>query len=264
MKARIKSLLRESGLYAFTYDSLPTGIDWLIDIRRGGILGSAPVFLDVGANVGQTVTELRLRWPDARIHAFEPFASPRAALELAVKGDAKTTVVPLAMGATPGRVSIRPAHDSLQSSLQPDDDGPGRQHDGAPPDSHRRPPPEAIEVDTLDAYCARTGVTHVDILKTDTEGYDLEVLKGATGLLSRGQVTYVMVEVGLQAEDRQHTPLHSAMALLTGHGMRLLGLYETYPLHFYPDPFTFCNALFVAAKPRHKAALQRRGQFESE
>lgn len=270
MKARIKSLLRESGLYAFTHDSLPTGIDWLIDISRAGTIGTAPVCFDVGANVGQTVAELRARWPESRIHAFEPFAAPLEQLRAAVRGDGRVTVVPIAMGSRPQKMSVRPAANSVQNSLQ-GDAAEGRQgvttvatgsgRDAAGGD---RPAAETIEVDTLDAYCERHRIERIDVLKIDTEGWELEVLKGAAGLLAAGRISYVLAEVGLQAEDRQHTPFVDVLQWLGGRGMRLLGLYETYPLHFYPDPFTFCNALFAVAPLRHKGALRRRGLDDGE
>ena len=36
---------------------------------------------------------------------------------------------------------------------------------------------------TVDAEAERLGVERIDLLKTDTEGYELEVLRGAAGLL---------------------------------------------------------------------------------
>ena len=35
-----------------------------------------------------------------------------------------------------------------------------------------------VSVITLDDYCSELGIARVDLLKIDTQGYDLEVLKG--------------------------------------------------------------------------------------
>lgn len=46
---------------------------------------------------------------------------------------------------------------------------------------------------TLDAYCGRTGVWP-DLLKIDVEGAELQVLHGATGILSRPLAPAVLFE----------------------------------------------------------------------
>jgi hypothetical protein len=47
---------------------------------------------------------------------------------------------------------------------------------------------------TLDQFCEQEKVDHIDILKVDTEGHDLSVLKGATRTLRDRGVSFVHVE----------------------------------------------------------------------
>jgi hypothetical protein len=47
----------------------------------------------------------------------------------------------------------------------------------------------------LDDYLERQGITHVDFIKMDVEGAELEVLRGATSLLSRKPRPVWMMEV---------------------------------------------------------------------
>jgi hypothetical protein len=51
-----------------------------------------------------------------------------------------------------------------------------------------------VPVNTLDRYCEASGVAHVDLLKVDVEGGELDVLKGAGGLLGRKAVSLVQFE----------------------------------------------------------------------
>jgi FkbM family methyltransferase len=51
-----------------------------------------------------------------------------------------------------------------------------------------------IETTTLDAFCAAEEVDEIDFLQIDVQGADLDVLKGATHLLSRS-VTAIQIEV---------------------------------------------------------------------
>ena len=246
MKTLLKKTTERLGGHLFSRNSLPTGVNWLQDIQRGLALDPAPVCFDVGANVGQTVAELRQAFPDAHIHAFEPFEAPLASLRRATASDARVSVVPRAMGSAPGRIDARPNKESLMSSLV----------HPAGCDSDQRL--EAIEIDTLDDYCTRKRIASIDILKSDTEGYDFEVLRGASRLLTLQHIAYVLVEVTFNPGNRQNSLFGPVFHLLQSHDYRFLGLYETYPMHFYEDPVVFCNALFVAASVRERSLARRR------
>lgn len=245
MKTFLKKTTERLGGHLFSRDSLPTGVNWLQDIQRGLALNPDPVCFDVGANVGQTVAALREVFTDAHIHAFEPFATPRQALLDATASDSRVTVVSTAMGSAPGHLLVQPNRESQMSSLT----GHLASNDGLPA--------ERVDIDTLTNYCARAGIDFVDVLKTDTEGYDLEVLRGAGDLLAQQRIGYVFTEVGFLADDRQHTPFVPVLELMAGYKYRFLGLYETYPLHFFDESSVYCNALFVASSVRQKSLAMR-------
>lgn len=59
-------------------------------------------------------------------------------------------------------------------------------------------PTSVISIRRLDDVCKMLGIAHVDFLKIDVEGYGLEVLKGAEGLLKSG--TYIAMEIHLPYE----------------------------------------------------------------
>ena len=59
-----------------------------------------------------------------------------------------------------------------------------------------------VNCTTLDAYCSKNDITRVGLLKIDTEGFDLEVLRGGENLLARRAVGFVYAEFAdLQGED---------------------------------------------------------------
>ncbi len=246
MKHLIKQTAFRLGAHLYSDESLPTGVHWLHDIRRSGALGTDPQCFDVGANVGQTVAELRRAFSSATIHAFEPFSMPRKALIEATQSDRRVTVVPLAMGSAVATITAQPNPESLMSSLV-----------GATEDPAGLPA-ESIHIDTIDSYCAAQDIESIDILKTDTEGYDLEVLRGAAGLLARQRVAFIYTEVTFLAHDRQHTAFGPVFDFLSGNGYRFLGLYETYPMHHFAEPSVYCNALFVSLDARERALAERR------
>jgi FkbM family methyltransferase len=53
------------------------------------------------------------------------------------------------------------------------------------------------EVTTGDAFCAAQGIEHIDLLKIDTEGLDLQVLKGFDRMLATSAIDVVQFEYGL-------------------------------------------------------------------
>jgi FkbM family methyltransferase len=57
-----------------------------------------------------------------------------------------------------------------------------------------------VSVRTIDDFCAEQAIAEIDLLKIDTEGYDLQVLEGARSLLTRGRVRFVYSEFNVLQE----------------------------------------------------------------
>src|SRR5664280_2711392 len=45
-----------------------------------------------------------------------------------------------------------------------------------------------VKARSIDSYCQEAQIDHIDLLKLDTEGFELNVLKGACGLLRAGRI----------------------------------------------------------------------------
>jgi FkbM family methyltransferase len=146
--------------------------------------------LEVGANSGLYVVMASLLDDPARVHAFEPFAPARGALEdnLRLNGLAeRVAVIPDACGAEPGSATMYiPAKKHGQvletsASLRPDFKG---QHSGS----------VAVPVTTVDRYAAEAGLQKVGLMKLDVEGYEAPAMRGADETL-RAKRPLVFVEV---------------------------------------------------------------------
>jgi hypothetical protein len=55
---------------------------------------------------------------------------------------------------------------------------------------------ETGRLDTLDAYCQRIGVHVINLMKVDVERHELEVIKGAEGMLSQGKIKGIQFKYG--------------------------------------------------------------------
>ena len=52
-----------------------------------------------------------------------------------------------------------------------------------------------METITLDQYCKLKNVNWIDLLKIDTEGLDLEVLRSGESLIKSGSIEYIKIEI---------------------------------------------------------------------
>jgi hypothetical protein len=96
-----------------------------------------------------------------------------------------------------------------------------------------------------DFYIAEK-LKRVDLLKTDTEGFDLAVLEGASATLAGQHVGFVLCEVGFQQADKSHSFFPSIADYLERFGYRLVGFYGISDIvHFQRHGGTYADALFT-------------------
>jgi FkbM family methyltransferase len=236
IEREIEKLARRFGAYLYTRGSLPTGVDWLLDVQRdANRSGAAPrTVFDVGANIGQTVLGIRKAFPEARIFAFEPFLETFQTLRANTAGVSGAECFQLALGSRRDSLQVPRQGNTLLNSLLP-----------ATWTHHDKSSSETITVETLDFFCGSQNISSIDVLKIDTEGFELEVLRGGAELLSVGAIRFIYAELNFSSEDTRHVTFFALYEFLRSENFRFLGLYDTSPLHYYPEEIAFCNALFV-------------------
>ena len=200
-------------------DNLPIGTGLQIDIGRLEGVNVRRIF-DVGANRGQTYRSFRSDFPNAEIHCFEPIAEPFAELLQVVKGDENAHCEMLALGNAPGTEEVRLHEDAdYLNSLRPD-----------AMNQNPLAKVQSVEIDTVDRYVESRKISHVDLLKIDTEGFELQVLEGAHYSLSAGKVSLVLGEAGFNRDDDRHTSLFDLTEAMHRYNFHLYGVYDLY--HF--------------------------------
>lgn len=191
-----------------------------------------PVVLDVGANTGQSVALFRRLLPGSVIHCFEPDRSAYRELEQNTSGLSDLRLNQVAVGATSGTQRFfENAHSDMSSFLARGPEGWGAVTDEFD-----------VSVVSLDDYCSELSIERIDLLKSDTQGYDLEVLKGAEGLLHSGKVGLVYTEVTF-ADLYEGLPGFDVLyRFLVDRNMRLVALYN----YVMRDRVAgWCDALFA-------------------
>jgi len=146
---------------------------------------------DVGANIGQSISRYREIFPNCFITSFEPNPKAFAVLEGGWGGVFGITLSPIALTNYTGNSSFYATRVSEASSLlQPTE----RMIELS---SQHKYDHETIDVSvtTLDQYCEINDIQHIDILKLDVQGSELDVLKGAEKLLKAGNITSIYSEI---------------------------------------------------------------------
>ncbi len=195
MKRLVKEIFEALGLYVKSMERVRFGVEWSQDIRY--LLNSTPLDLvvDVGANVGQTVYEVLKHFPKSRIYCFEPV--PSTFQKLAERTVIFPNVFPLnmALGDQPSTCSMTAKPCAEQNTFVFDVDV-ARSNNTEIID---------VQIDTLDRFCASHGINQINLLKVDTEGYEMKVLRGAEQLLSSKRIDYILVECDfLKRSDEPH------------------------------------------------------------
>ncbi len=75
---------------------------------------------------------------------------------------------------------------------------------------------QTVDAITLDAYADSKGIQHIDLLKIDVEGHELNVLRGGNDLLSKQQIQGIYLEVNQQAINGLY-PVAEVFSLLASH-----------------------------------------------
>ncbi len=233
-RSKIRRLIRQ--LTGFDVHRVEPGRDAYADIER--LIGkSGPIVVfDVGANVGQTTRALIDLFPSGEIHAFEP---GRAAFDILHKTFSATENVKvnhLALGAAVGaRPFYENASTDMSSFLQL-----GPQGWGAVLDQIE------VGLSTLDAYCAEHNIQSIDLLKSDTQGFDLEVLRGGERMLRECRIRFIYLEITIAKIYENLPRLDHIYGFLADRGFELVAFYE---FHYLNDRSAWTDALFARSDP---------------
>jgi FkbM family methyltransferase len=143
------------------------------------VLTPQSVVCDIGANLGVTSLMLAGQVPDGRVYAFEP--SPKAAAclraTLAASGFNNIEIIEAAIGAGQEKVSLHVAdtfsagtHIVTQRHL-----------------SRGAMASATVEMNTLDFFLQSKDAGKIDLIKIDTEGFEIDVITGAKDTLGKFQ-----------------------------------------------------------------------------
>lgn len=209
------------------YRVLPRGVNVLYDIKALLPKSIPNIIFDVGANVGQSSKQYVEWYPGAQIYSFEPISSVFNELQKNLVKYDNVFPFQLAFSSAKGQANISISCDSSSSSLN------ARASNTI---SKFKASSEIVNLDTIDEFCNRENIFKIDFLKVDTEGHDLEVLKGAEEMLRKRMIDIVQVEAGMNPRNNKFISHDKFNNYLASMGYYLFGIYEQVNEHYSGEP----------------------------
>ena len=210
----LKRLVRRAGVDIVRYPGKDPAY------ARGRLLRhlAVDVVFDVGANSGQYGAELRSHGYAGAIVSFEPLSEPFRVLRSRAERDGTWEVLQAAVGEHEGDTVVNVSANSYSSSLLPMLPA----HMAADPTS-AYVGTETAPMVTLDSVFARYAEGRArPFLKIDAQGYEREVLAGATESLAR--IAGVQVELSLVPLYEGAMSFHDGLDIMRSAGLQLARL----------------------------------------
>ena len=218
--------------------SLESALKW------SGVVAEPRFIVDVGANIGQTLETFLGWWPGAHCLSLEPLHDAFVELQGVVsKYSGRAEAINCGVGSQPGKLTLNASNtQSSTSSFHKLN----KSAETAQAHHGLRSTRSFLELCAEDNYEVEVSVEKlddilissknksatwfnengVDILKIDTQGWELEVLRGATEVLKRTKV--VLTEWQFDDIYGQPPPIHELDKILSDAGFRLWDISHIY------------------------------------
>jgi FkbM family methyltransferase len=146
------------------------------------------ILFDVGANVGNYSKNLADLFKDSAIYSFEPFSTAYHKLkELSLT---HSNILPQKIGLSAKNGELPVYSNDVFSEIG------GVYNRSAILKNISLDKNEICEFRTITSFCSDNHISHIHFLKIDTEGHELEVLKGAIDFLENGKTDFIQFEFG--------------------------------------------------------------------
>lgn len=191
-----------------------------------------PIIFDVGANEGQSINNFRTYLPDCIVYSFEPGTNVFSTLTKNYGLSKNISLNNVALGAGIGKKEFIENESSYMSSfLELNRSGWG--------EVAKR---SVVEIMTVDKFCEINNITKIDVLKSDTQGYEFEVLKGAIEMISANKIQFIYLEIIFSEQYYNLPNFGDLYKFLTANNFRLVKFYD---FHMEVNLLSWADALFI-------------------
>lgn len=202
------------------------------DIKRLLNNKPIPIIFDVGANIGQSINQFLNYFPKSEIYSFEPGTNPFLELSTKYNNMENIHLENIAIGSEIKKKEfLENEYSDMSSFLEIDRLGWGKISKKI-----------QIDITSIDNYCKTNGIANIDVLKSDTQGFELEVYKGAIQMMKSNNIHLAYFEFIFSDMYKELPSFHEIYKLLTDNNFRLVNFYD---FHYQEGMLSWVDLLFV-------------------
>jgi len=224
IKDFVKRILEKFNLEVNNKYIFETSDDPIEIIRRIFSTNNVNTIIDGGASIGDISLKFANYFPKSNVYCFEPYSEFNQLLSLRFKDNERISIYPFALNSTNEKLNLYiNKSKGTNSTLPPASNGVsiyGTQFENTGL--------ERTKAISLDNWAKQNNIHHIDILKLDVQGTELDVLKGAYDLLSSNGIDALLLEVNFQNCYRNQSGWDALISYLSNLGYCLFNFYNFY------------------------------------
>ena len=183
MKREIRKFVRRFGFDIIKLQKDQMGIYPFYDMAKF-VKSKDPILFDIGANVGQTVKDFKEVFKNSTVHAFEPSPNTFEILKNNTSNVNKLHIWNYGVGSSSGDLIFNEYALSNMSSF----------FELQNVNSRDLKSKTIVKTTTVDQFISENRIPMIDVLKIDTEGFELEVFKGAMKSIKESKIGMLFYE----------------------------------------------------------------------
>jgi len=199
------------------FKSIPLGVNPFVDINYYINDINIEIIFDIGANIGQSARFYREKFPNSKIYSIEPVSETYNQLKINTN-NLDINCYNLAFGSNEGRVKMaisNIAKHSVSNTIVNNIE-----------ENNLNFRCEEVDLTTIDKFLIEKNVKHVNYMKVDTEGYDLEAMKGAENALKNKRIDFIETELSMNSTNQFHIDYFSMVEYMLKYNYLVFGIYE--------------------------------------
>ena len=224
-------------------DPIPRpGPSWIPSFQGGDSLSTIKAIFeeskvrtifDVGANIGDITRQFHDAFPEAVIYTFEPSPDTFKALSARFSGDPRINLYDYAVMDKPGSVAFFCNRVSPTDSILSPSGESSQWVDGKEGSSLECINRAVVRSTDLDTFCREHGIEAIDILKIDTQGAEVHVLRGAKDSLEHRKVRVILAELLFVPVYENQPYFYQVCNFLSSYGYSLVNLFNIRLMRIY-------------------------------
>ena len=199
------------------FNSIPLGVNPFVDINYYINNFNTEIIFDIGANIGQSATFYREKFPNSKIYSIEPVSESYNQLKINTK-NLDVNCCNLAFGSNEGvvkmaisNISKHSVSNTIVNNIE---------------ENNLDCRYEEVNLTTIDKFLIDNSIKHVNYMKVDTEGHDLEAMKGAENALINKSIDFIETELSMNPTNKFHVDYFSMVEYMLKYNYLVFGIYE--------------------------------------